>query len=299
MSSPHARLTEGLLRTLARVPLPVLHRLGNGLGRLADLVPNEARHIARVNMELAFPEQPQGWRRRMARRSLQETAKTMLELGPLWYRPVPDVLRLIRFVDGEDVVDSALDRGRGMLVIAPHLGAWELLQMWLAQRTTLHALYRPPRQQALESLITRGRSRSGATFWPATPSGVRALFKALRNGESVGVLPDQQPPEEGVFVPFFGHPAKTMTLFSKLARRSGAPVIIGWAERLPRGRGFRVHWRPVDAAVGNADAEAGAAAMNRAIEDAVRELPEQYQWTYRRYSRRPEGERNPYKYLHG
>jgi KDO2-lipid IV(A) lauroyltransferase len=230
---------------------------------------------------------------------MRENAKGLVELAALWQWPVPRVLGLIKSVEGEQVIDTALAEGKGLLVIAPHHGAWEILQMWLAQRVPLHALYRPPRWKELEALLNRGRSRSGATFWPAKPSGIRALFKALQAGEAVGVLPDQSPPGEGVFVPFFGQPAKTMTLFGKLAARTDAPVVIGWVERLPNGSGYALHWHRVTESVDDKDPEVAAAALNREIEQVVLARPEQYQWTYRRFSRREAGRENPYEFKYG
>lgn len=290
-----ARLIEHLLRLTAPLPLWLLHALGGLIGGVGVLIPNSARHIARVNVELCFPDWPLARKRELVRRTLRESAKSLTELGALWYRPLPRVLGLVRAVEGEELVQEGIGRGKGLLVIAPHLGAWEALQAWIGQRIASHALYRPPRQAELEGLITRARSRTGTRFWPAKPSGIRALFKALRSGEAVGVLPDQQPAGEGVFAPFFGVPAKTMTLFCKLAARSEATVLIGWAERLPHGEGYHLRWRRVDDGIRDPDPERAAAAMNAAIEAAARELPCQYQWTYRRFSRQPDGHKNLYK----
>ena len=291
-----ASLVEALLRAAARVPLPLLHGVGSAVGMVAAAVPNDARHYARVNAQLCFGDRPLAERKALVRCALRETAKGALETGPVWFRPLQDVLGLVRRVENESLFNDAVAAGRGLLILAPHLGCWEVLQAWIGQRVTANALYRPPRQAEFEELITRARSRTGVRFWPTTAGGVRALFKALRNGEAVGVLPDQQPPGEGVFAPFFGYPAKTMTLFGKLAARSGAPVLLGWAERLPRGQGFVVHWQETDeAAIGSDDPETAAAAMNREIERAARRNLCQYQWTYRRFSRQPARTRNPYR----
>ncbi|MCO6442445.1 MAG: lysophospholipid acyltransferase family protein [Nitrococcus mobilis] len=289
-----AALIGQLLRLLAHLPLPLLHAGGALAGTLAFLIPNNTRHIACVNLELCFPDCSIARKRALVRCSLRESAKALLELGPLWHRPPQRVLRLIRDVEGGEILDAAIEGGRGVLIIAPHLGSWELLQVWVARRTSLHALYRPPRQTELEGLIKRARARSGAHFWPARPAGIRALYRALRAGAAIGILPDQQPPGEGVFAPFFGVPAKTMTLFGKLAARSRAPIVLGWAERLAYGCGYRLHWHTVDEAVRDPDPMRAATALNRAIETAVRQQPCQYQWSYRRFSRRPDGERNPY-----
>ncbi len=293
--SRRARVVDWLLRLTARWPLRLLHSLGSLIGTLADLIPNDARHIARVNIELCYPELPLAAKKKLVRAALRETAKSAAELGVVWRRPVPAVLALVRGVEDEAMFHEAFSEGRGLLVIAPHLGAWEVLQAWIAQHVPSNALYRPPRQAGFEALITEARSRTGVKFWPARGSGVRALSRALRNGEAIGILPDQQPPEEGVFVPFFGVPAKTMTLFGKLAGRSGAPVIIGWAERLPDGAGYRIHWQRADPAIADPDPELAATALNRTVEHAARVRPEQYQWAYRRFSRQPPGTRNPYR----
>lgn len=290
-----AELIERLLRLLAYPPLPLLHAGGALAGTLANLVPNNARHTARVNVELCFPHWPLTEKQALVRCSLRESAKALLELGALWQRSPQRLLGLIREVKNAEVLDTAIASGRGVLIVAPHLGAWELLQVWVARRTSLHALYRPPRQADLEELINRARARTGARFWPARPAGIRALYRALHAGEAIGILPDQQPPGEGVFAPFFGVPAKTMTLFGKLAARSRAPVVLGWAERLACGRGYRLHWRAVDESVRARDPLLAATALNAAIEAAIQHEPCQYQWSYRRFSRRPEGERNFYR----
>jgi Lauroyl/myristoyl acyltransferase len=261
---------------------------------LSRRLKREEWHVARVNADLCFPDWPAERREWLAQESMRENAKGLIELAALWQWPVSRVLQLVQSVDGAEVVDEALAEGNGLLVIAPHHGAWEILQMWLAQRVPLNALYRPPRWPELEALLNRGRSRSGAAFWPAKPSGIRALFKALRAGEAVGVLPDQSPPGEGVFVSFFGHPAKTMTLFGKLAARTNAPVVIGWAERLSNGAGYALHWQRVTEPVDDDNPDLAASALNREIERVVLARPEQYQWTYKRFSRREVGVDNPY-----
>ena len=290
-----ARAVDAGLRALSHLSLPTLHRIGDAAAWLTERLGREECHVAQVNADLCFPDWSEAERRQLARAALRENARGLLELAAAWQWPIPRVLALIESVEGAEVVDDALAEGQGLLVIAPHHGAWEVLQIWLAQRVRLNALYRPPRWKELEALLNRSRSRSGAVLCSARPSGIRALFKALKAGEAVGVLPDQSPPGEGVFAPFFGRQAKTMTLFGKLAERTQAPVVIGWAERLDRGAGYRVHWQRVTGPVGDPDPAVAAAALNQAIEGVVRARPAQYQWTYRRFSRRPEGWANPYE----
>ena len=290
-----ARVLDAVLRLLSHLSLRQLHVLANLIAFLSRVIKTREANVAMTNVNLCFPGWSQKDRHSLARQAMRENAKGIAEIAALWYWPRQKVLKLVRSVDGEAVLEQALAEGKGLLVLAPHQGAWEILQMWLAQKVSLNALYRPPRWPELEALLNKGRSRSGAKFWPAKPSGVRALLKALKAGETVGVLPDQSPPGEGVYAPFFGQPAKTMTLFSKLAARTGAPVIVGWAERLPSAQGYKLHWYRATESLADADSNIAAKALNQEIESVVMQCPEQYQWTYRRFLKRPAGLSNPYE----
>jgi len=155
------------------------------------------------------------------------------------------------------------------------------------------ALYRPPRVAELDQLMRGARQRLGARLLPANISGIRALYRALRRGELVGILPDQVPNEDHnvVYAPFFGIAAKTMVLLVKLARQTGAPVVFTCAERLPHGRGYRVSFNRAAPGIEGGDLRAAATLINQEIERQVRLLPQQYQWCYKRFRRRPPGER--------
>jgi KDO2-lipid IV(A) lauroyltransferase len=169
-------------------------------------------------------------------------------------------------------------RGKGIIFLTPHLGCFEISALYGAQRLPLTVLYRPPKQRWLEPLMVAGRRRWQAVVAPATLRGVRMLYRALARGEAVGLLPDQAPGVgEGAWADFFGRPAYTMTLPRRLHERSGAAVIMAFAERLPRGRGYRLHLEELP---GHALDEAS---LNRAIEAQVRRCPAQYLWSYNRY----------------
>jgi len=282
-----------LIRVLGLLPLRLNHAIGGAIGAIMARVPSKTRRTVRVNLQLCLPELSAAERERMVRHCLVETAKTATEAAYFWTRPPEQLERLIKEVRGLDHFEELLGRGQGMIVAVPHLGAWELMGLYWARRVRLHSLYRPPRHPEYEALLTLSRERSGAVLLPATPSGIRRLYQALEQKHVVAILPDQEPPGQGVFVPFFGRPAKTMTLLSKLAHRSGAPVLFAFAERLPRGQGYRVHLRPAPEGVADADAEIAATALNHGVEQCVRLAPEQYQWTYRRFRRQPDG-RDPY-----
>lgn len=283
------------LHVLSLLPLPVLHGAGVAIGAFLWWIPNPARHNALANLAVCMAELDAPERRRIARRSLQELGKTAMEMGVFWYAPEARLNRLVREVQGQELIASALASGRGVLAVVPHLGAWELLPVYFARHFQANAMYRPPRFSPLEPLIRQVRARTGCRLWPASAAGVRGAFKVLRRGEGLAVLPDQVPADEGVYADFFGCPAKTMTLVPKLAQKTGAETLMMVAERLPRGRGFRIRVRPAPATIASPDVQAAAQAMNEAITDEVRRIPEQYQWTYRRFRRLPPGIRSPYR----
>lgn len=285
-----------LLRLVGRLPLRVLHALGALLGGLFWWSGSQLRHHTEVNFRLIHTQFGEKERQRTAKRSLRETGKSFTEIARIWGGGAERALALVREVDGEDLFNAALASGRGLIIAAPHLGCWELLNFWLCSRTALAIVYRPPRNPALEPLLLRARGALNPEQIRAEGAGVRALYKRLQAGGVVGILPDQQPKQgEGEFAPFFGVPALTMVLVSRLAQRTGATVLFAFAERLPRGRGFRVRFRAAPPDIASEDLPRAVAALNRGVEDCVNLAFDQYQWHYKRFQYRPDpNEPNPY-----
>lgn len=218
---------------------------------------------------------------RLVRAAAAEAGKMLLEMAWLWQRPSQDVLKLVRFVEGEQEVAAAKAQGKGIIFLTPHLGCFEVAAQYAGAWAPITVLYRPPRQQMLRSLAHAGRHRGNVRLVPADTRGATALLGALRRGEWIGVLPDQVPARgEGEWAEFLGRPAYTMTLTTRLEQRTGAAVILCFCERLPRGKGFRIHLeRPAPRAQG----ESAARHLNRSLEALIRRRPEQYLWSYNRY----------------
>jgi KDO2-lipid IV(A) lauroyltransferase len=278
----------GLLRVAALLPLPLAHAIGSALGWLLWRIPgNSPRTIAERNLSLCFPEWPAAERDALLRQNLRETGKLLLELGPLWFWTGERVLALVgRAVPGEEALATAVRQKRGAILLTPHLGAWEMAGLYYSSRHPLTILYRPSRL-GLDELSCQGRGRLGGKVVATDTSGVRALLTALRDGEVLGILPDQDPGQEGgMFAPFFGIAANTMTLVSRLALKTGVPVFLTWAERLPRGQGFVLHLRALPEVTAAASLEKSTAALNRGVEAAIRSLPAQYLWAYKRFKTR-------------
>jgi KDO2-lipid IV(A) lauroyltransferase len=206
-----------------------------------------------------------------------------------------DNLRLVKAVRGREHLDAALGQGRGVIVSAPHYGNWELLIEVLASLAPFSLVYRVPEKRAGDVFLRLARRGENVTLVPAESTAMRPLFRALQRGELVGITPDQQPKlGAGEFAPFFGREALTLTLIPKLAQRSGAPVVYAWAE--PVAGGFDIVIEPGPDAIADPDLRVATTAMNAKVEAIARRRPDWYQWTYKRFSKRPKGsgETNPY-----
>ena len=281
-------LVKVLLRLFSWLPLRLNHQLGGLIGWLAWRVNGRMARISRENIRRCLPQWPTDEQEKLVRDSLIETGKAITEAGPLWLWPEERILPLVKEIRGREHLDQAMQSGRGAILLGPHLGAWELGGLYSDRLYPATILYRSPRQPELESLMVEARSRFGAQLVPANTRGVRALLTALRQQQLVAILPDQEPRfGQGVFAPFFGHPAYTLTLVASLLRKTGAKAVYGFMERLPRGQGYRLHYLPAPDGLDAEDPVEAATALNRGVENCVRRLPAQYQWSYRRFRTRP------------
>lgn len=274
-----------LFRLLARLPLRVIHRLGAWLGQLVYLLSPTYRRNLRANMAQA------GIDPTLQQRAAAEAGKQMLELSRIWMRPVAEANAQVVDVHGREWLDAALAERKGVIFLTPHLGCFEITAQYLSSFGDITVLYRPPKLAGAQRLILMGRQRENLHLAPADLSGVRSLIRALKKGQMVGLLPDQAPKSgEGVWLDFFGRPAYTMTLAARLTE-TGATVLMTWGERLPDGRGYRVHFRPPKMPL-TGDTVDRARQINREIEALIRQCPAQYLWGYNRY-KRPRGSEPP------
>lgn len=272
-----------MLKLLAKLPLRWLHRFGALLGWLVYFASPSYAARLRENLEKSGVCLDDGACRRVLHQVVGEAGKSATELLAVWLRPEDEALALMRTVHGWEHVEAALERGKGIIFLTPHLGCFEITSLYYAARHPITVLYRPPKLRWLQPLLEIGRQRGQVSLAPTDMSGVKSLLKALKRGEAVGILPDQTPGNgEGVWAEFFGRPAYTMTLAARLARGTGAAVILAYAERLPRGAGFDLWLAPLPEGLPD-EPVAAANFLNRAIESLIRRLPTQYLWSYNRY----------------
>ena len=272
-----------LWRYLSRWPLSRLWRVSSSLGPLVYRFNKREREVTERNLEVVYPALSCSERKAFAQQSLRHSTATMLELGHAWMAEPHKVEAGILAVHGRDKLDNARTEGRGVIVLAPHFGNWEVLNFWLSSHFPFTAMYEPPKITALDPVIRHGRERMGASLVPTNPRGVAALLKALKRSEAIGILPDQEPDwGSGVFAPFFGRDAYTATLLPKLVARTQARVVTGVALRIP-GKGFEIYFLDADERVYSDDDVISATGVNACVEAAIALEPTQYQWEYKRY----------------
>lgn len=292
-----SRFLKILFRLTSITSLPFAHRIGYLFGWLLINTPNKSKQIAKKNIEICFPELSSTEQQQLLRSTLNESGKTLSEMGIMWLANSERVLNMIQSIEGEEHLKQAIQKNHGVLLAMPHIGSWELVNLYAARHYPVTSLYKPPRMNSLDNIIKDARQRTGATLVPTDIKGVRAVSKALKNSEVVVILPDQQPPPQlknGLFSDFFNYPAYSATLMSKLAAKSDSEIIYAYTKRLDNGQGFKLLFRPASEQGDKPDIQHAVDTMNKDIETVIRDCPEQYQWTYKRFKHRPNKEKRFY-----
>jgi len=268
-----------LIGFLSLLSMSLLHNLGALLGCLVYAgSPTYRRHLKQNAALAGFSG------RRFCLAVAAEAGKTILELPKIWLRQSDEIVARVVRVSGWELVEAAWNGNghrHGILFLTPHLGCFEITAQYYASRRPITVLYRPPKLAWLERVV-QGRRNDRLNLAAADLGGVRALMKALRRGEAIGLLPDQVPGKgEGVWAPFFGRPAYTMTLAARLAE-TGATVLLAYAERLAYGAGYHQKLRRLSGALAGT-LEERVQQINQDLEKLILECPEQYLWGYNRY----------------
>lgn len=282
-------LFKFILFITAILPLKSIHQLGTFTGILSWKTNSRIKRIAEKNIQLCFPELNTAQQNELVKNILKETGKVILETGKMWQGETAATLSLVKEVANQHLVDDALKNNRGVIFAIPHYGSWELVGLYCARHYKVTSMYAPQADEKINQLIQTARQRTGATLVPIDNSGIRALSKALKQGEAISILPDQSPKSNGVFAPFFGHDCYTMTLLSKLASKNNACVIFTYAKRLEDNSGFKLIFREATKDLSRLPLQESITEMNLNIEKLIRETPQQYQWTYKRFKEQPEG----------
>jgi len=283
-----ATLFELLLRGVARLPLRVSQTIGRGLGDLMYWLDSRAAKVTAINLDACQIQKPGVGRDQMIRESLRHTGQTIMETPALWLGERQRVRRWITRVENEHLLDATREPGQGLIILLPHFGNWELLNAYHASRGSLTALYHPPNQAFLRPIMAKVRENNGHELVPTNKRGIARLYRSLAAGRVIAILPDQVP-ASGEFVKFFGQPAFTDRLISRLVHKTGAKVISSIFIRGVERPGFTARFSACDSAVYSSDLNVSMRGVNQTVEDCVAADPTQYQWEYKRFRVSPPG----------
>lgn len=265
------------------------------LGRSFWAVRSRARSVTEHNLMLCYPHLSKQQHKQLAYASLIHTGKQLTECAWIWNRAPNVTLACITEVIGRSILDDALHSEKGLIVVSPHMGNWELCNLVLSAKSDFTYFYRSPRNKALEPLLLKWRAHLGGSPATLDSSGIREALRVLKKGGTLGILPDQEPDlDGGIFVPFFNEPALTMTLLSRIAVKSGANIIYIVAERLCDRAGWRIHILKADQDTCNNDIVTSATAVNKDVARCISIDPEQYLWDYKRFNTKADGSRRAY-----
>ncbi len=270
-----------VFRLLGLLPLFVLQKIGTFAGWIAWVMPGTYKRRAAQNIAFAYSDAP----RALQKQSMQQVSQAFFELPYLWSPRNANHLQDLVVCDAWPLIDETLAQGRGLILISPHIGCFEMLGPIYSQRHKATVIFKEPRMKWLRDLINRIRFSPQLTLVPATQAGVKGLVRTLMRGQTIGFLPDQVPTAgDGVYAPFFGQPAYTITLVQRMQSLRQTPIFTVGLERLDHAQGYKFHVVPMTSPLSEDPIQA-ATQMNQALEAMIRRMPSQYLWGYNRYKR--------------
>jgi KDO2-lipid IV(A) lauroyltransferase len=282
------RFAVAIVWLLHFLPLSIFSRIGAGIGGLLYFLAHERRNVCLTNLERCFPELPERDRVAIAKAHFRAFGRTVLERSILWWAPREEILRVVRVVGVERIL--AL-RGQPLILLVPHFVGLDAGCTRLTCEIDMAGIYARQKHPLIDALLLSGRTRFGRQRAIPRQEGVRPAIAAVKEGYPFYYLPDQDyGARDTIFVPFFGVPAATITGLSRMAKVTGARVLPVVTRMFPAGAGYEVHCYPAWENFPSGDDAADARRMNAFIEERVREMPEQYFWTHKRFKTRPPGE---------
>lgn len=286
------RLGVFILWLIHFLPFRVIVAIGNGVGALLYLVAADRRRVGAINIRLCFPDKSDQARRQLLRDHFKMFARSLIERSVLWWASAERISSLIR-VEGVEHFDAI--KGLPAILLTPHFVGMDVGGQWVAQHTDTVCMYANQKNIYLTELLLKKRARFRNQLLYSRQQGLRPIIKGMRAGMPFIYPPDQdQGVKDGVFVPFFGVPAATMTSVSRIAQMTGAKVVPGITRVLPGGEGYVLTFYPAWENFPSGNDVADARRMNEFIEQRILEMPEQYFWLHKRFKTRPEGEKKFY-----
>lgn len=288
------RIVLFMLWIFSLLPRKVSQFLGRSIGRLNRLFKTRSYRVTHENLRLCFPEMKKSDREYLERQSLMHTGQTLMEVPAAWLASEERLMSWIRRTSGEQLLNDAIAAAKGVILLLPHVGNWELFNRYYSVHGKMTALYQPPRQAFLHEMMAGIRGRFGNELVATEVKGIARLYRVLRDGGTVAILPDQVP-ANGIYVPFFGVDALSDRLISRMIQKTGATVVVAAVIRLENGE-FEVRFTAADSNIYSHDIVKSVRAVNKTVEECALKSLAQYQWEYKRFRRRPAGEKKAYRF---
>ncbi|WP_312087495.1 lysophospholipid acyltransferase family protein [Acinetobacter variabilis] len=273
----------GLLKYISRQPLSVSRWIARILALIVNIFKvSKTSDVIRLNLEISLSELSTQERERITRAAIRNELMSYFEFFSIWGSTNQKNIERVHKVIGEDLLHDALAQNKGLVLIVPHFGTWEIMNAYVAQFTSMTIMYKPVKNQAADQFVRAARSREQANLVPTDESGVRQIFKALKQGGTTVILPDHTPNVGGEYIPYFGVPLATSNLSAKLIQKTKARALFLYALR-NEDAGFDIHIETIDEKVYQGDANQGTGIIINTIENLIQRHPEHYHWSYKRF----------------
>ena len=273
----------GLLKYISRQPLSVSRWIARILALIVNIFKvSKTSDVIRLNLEISLSELSAQERERITRAAIRNELMSYFEFFSIWGSSNQKNIERVHKVIGEDLLHEALAQNKGLVLIVPHFGTWEIMNAYVAQFTSMTIMYKPVKNQAADQFVRAARSREQANLVPTDESGVRQIFKALKQGGTTVILPDHTPNVGGEYIPYFGVPLATSNLSAKLIQKTKARALFLYALR-NQNAGFDIHIEAIDEKIYQGDANQGTGIIINTIENLIQRHPEHYHWSYKRF----------------
>ena len=273
----------GLLKYISRQPLSVSRWIARILALIVNIFKvSKTSDVIRLNLEISLSELSTQERERITRAAIRNELMSYFEFFSIWGSTNQKNIERVHKVIGEDLLHDALAQNKGLVLIVPHFGTWEIMNAYVAQFTSMTIMYKPVKNQAADQFVRAARSREQANLVPTDESGVRQIFKALKQGGTTVILPDHTPNVGGEYIPYFGVPLATSNLSAKLIQKTKARALFLYALR-NENAGFDIHIEAIDEEIYQGDANQGTGIIINTIENLIQRHPEHYHWSYKRF----------------
>ncbi|MEG0343489.1 MAG: lysophospholipid acyltransferase family protein [Acinetobacter sp.] len=288
MTEKHKTTITRLLNFFSRQPIPIARFIGRLLATVVNVLHiSKTSETIRLNIGICFPELDKSQRELITRHAIRNEIQSYMEFFTIWGSAAQKNIARIHQIQGEHYFHDAIAQGKGLVLIVPHFGTWEIMNAWFAQYTQMTIMYKPIKSDEADQFVRAARSRENANLVPTDESGVRQIFKALKQGGTTVILPDHTPDIGGELIEYFDIPLYSSNLSAKLIQKTKAKALFLYATR-NNDHGFDMTIEPIDESIYQVSADEGTVMIFKQIEQLIRQFPEHYHWSYKRFKAHPQ-----------